>query len=88
MLLVAGILASCVTTYVGIRLTGTDDMTIQEAMDLLGKPLTDQQRKLVAAALRRNGLAAVRQLLAMAKIDDAAGIEARAALVQLREALK
>ena len=87
-LLLVGILASCATTYIGIRLTGTEDMTIQEAMDLLGNDLTAQQRKLVAAALRRQGLAAVRQLLVMARVEDAAGVEARTALLQFREALK
>lgn len=84
----AGILASCTATYLGIRLTGTEDMSIQQAMHLLGESLTPQQRKLVAAALRRNSMAAVRQLLAMSKLDDAAGIEARAAIQQLREVLK
>lgn len=85
-ILVLGILASCATTYVGIRLTSTE-MAIDEAMELAGRDLTVQQRKLVASALRRHGLAVVRQLVAMAKLDDAAGIEARAAILQLREAL-
>lgn len=86
-LLVVGILASCATTYVGIRLVNPE-MPIDEAMDLMGRDLTAQQRKLVASALRRHGLAMVRQLTAMARMDDAAGVEARSALAQLREAIK
>ena len=86
-ILLVGILASCATTYVGIRLVNPE-MPIDEAMNLMGRDLTAQQRKLVASALRRHGLAMVRQLTAMAKMDDAAGVEARAALSQLREALK
>jgi hypothetical protein len=87
-ILLFGILASCTCTYVGIRLTGTDRMTIEEAMSLVGKDLTEQQRKLVAAVIRRQSLAAVRQLVSMAKMDDAAGIEATEALRQLRELLR
>jgi hypothetical protein len=87
-ILLVGILASCTATYMGIRLVGTDRMTIEEAMDLVGKDLTDQQRKVVAAVLRRHCTAAVRQLLSMAKIDDPAGIEATEAIRQLRELLK
>lgn len=86
--IVCAVLASCAATYVGIRLVGTDRMTIEEAMDLVGDDLTDQQRKVVAAVLRRHSLAAVRQLVAMARMDNAAGIEAREAIRQLREVLK
>jgi len=86
--LLLGILASCTCTYVGIRLMGTDRMTIEDAMDLLGKELTAQQRKVVAAVLRRQTVAAVRQLASMATIEDAAGIEATEAMRQLREVLK
>ena len=85
-ILLVGILASCAATYAGLRLT-SPDMAIDEAMSLVGRDLTAQQRKLVAAAMRRHGLAMVRQLTEMARMDDAAGIEARAALQQLREVL-
>jgi hypothetical protein len=87
-ILLLGILASCTCTYVGIRLMGTDRMTIEDAMDLIGKDLTEQQRKVVAAVLRRQTVAAVRQLVLMAKINDVAGIEATEAVRQLREVLK
>ena len=86
--LLASVLVGCVSTCVGIRLTGTDTMSIKEAMDLMGHNLTAQQRKLVASALRRQGLVAVRQLLIMAEMDDTAGLEATEAIRQLREALK
>jgi len=87
-ILLLGILASCTCTYVGIRLMGTDRMTIEDAMALLGKDLTAQQRKIVASVLRRETMAAVRQLVLMSKIDDSAGVEATEAVRQLREALK
>jgi len=67
---------------------GTDRMTIEDAMSLLGKDLTEQQRKVVAAVLRRQTVAAVRQLVLMAKINGVAGIEATEAVRQLREILK
>jgi hypothetical protein len=86
--LIASVLAGCVGTYVGIRLTGTDAMSIKDAMDLMGQSLTDQQRKLVAAALHRQGLIAVRELKIMARVQDSAGIEATEAIRQLREELR
>jgi uncharacterized membrane protein len=86
--LIASVLAGCVGTYVGIRLTGTDAMSIKDAMELMGHSLTDQQRKLVAAALRRQGLIAVRELMVMAREQDSAGIEATEALRQIREVIR
>lgn len=66
---------------------GTHAMTVAEALRAMDTPLTDNERKLAVAALRRQAQEAVARLLDESTRDTAAGREAAAALGHLRKEL-
>jgi len=66
----------------------TDSMTIADAIDTLKDDLTAEQRKLVAAAVRRQVLAGIRAAKELALANDVAAVEAQRALEQFRESLR
>lgn len=45
-----------------VHLSGTAAMPIDEALDLAGHTLTDEQREIVVSALRRHGIELVKAL--------------------------
>lgn len=67
---------------------GTREMTVAEAVKGLRTAETPNQRKLAAAALRRQAIAALAALRDAARCEDAGGAEARTAIEHLREELR
>jgi transcriptional regulator with XRE-family HTH domain len=66
---------------------GTHAMTIDEALSAMRTPLTEGERKVAVAALRRQSCLAVAALVAEAERDTPSGREAAAALGHLRKEL-
>ena len=67
---------------------GTHAMTVAEALRAMDTPLTDNERKLAVAALRRQALDAVQKLVAESTRNTAAGREAAAAIAHLHKELR
>jgi hypothetical protein len=87
--LVGLIAASCLASgYAAVRLCCTHEMSLEEAITLVGQDVTARQRKLAAAALRRRCLEALRALAMIAAEESPAGVEARNALEQIEELLR
>lgn len=60
---------SCACTYAFNQWTKPNDLTIEDAMRLVGEDLTPNQRSIIISALRREALVAARQLSLMAETD-------------------
>lgn len=66
----------------------TRAMTLDEAAAIVASSADPKRVSYAAAAIRRAGAQSIALLRDLAQRDDAAGVEARAALQHLREALR
>lgn len=68
--------------------TGTQSLAQERAAAIALDPLTEEnRRKLACGVLRRSAVEAVLALNVVAQCDDSAGVEARASLQHIRNAI-
>ena len=61
---------------------------MDEAVKILDGNITERQARVLTAAIRRQCAELIATLVEVAKRDDAAGMDARAALIQLQSDLR
>ena len=88
-LLACFILVACgVSVARCVFLRDSESIPMDEAVKILDGNITERQARVLTAAIRRQCSELIATLVQVAKRDDAAGMDARAALIQLQSDLR